>query len=105
MLNFSLKTKLTFILALALLLRLVGISLRPIWYDEAFSILLAEQGPAVILSGTLAPDADSSTAEEHPPAYYFTLWGWIQLYGNSLIGRSQRLSTLPTTLTRQKCKR
>ncbi len=78
------KTKLILILAFALVLRLVGISARPIWYDEAFSILLAEQGPAAILSGTLTADADSSAAEEHPPAYYFALWGWIQLFGNSL---------------------
>ncbi len=99
------KAKLILVLALALIVRLMGIISRPIWYDEAFSILLAEQEPAAILSGTLAPDADSSAAEEHPPAYYFALWGWIQLYGNSLIGGSQRLSTLPTTLTRQKCKR
>ncbi len=79
------KTKLILILAFALLLRLVGISARPIWYDEAFSVLLAEQGPSAILSGTLAADADSSAAEEHPPAYYFALWGWIQIFGNSLI--------------------
>jgi len=81
----SIKAKLIFILALALLVRAVGISSRPIWYDEAFSILLAEQGPAAILSGTLATDADSSAAEEHPPAYYFALWGWMQLFGDSLI--------------------
>jgi 4-amino-4-deoxy-L-arabinose transferase-like glycosyltransferase len=77
------KSKLLLIFALALVIRLAGISTRPIWYDEAFSILLAEQGPAAILSGTLATDADSSAAEEHPPAYYFTLWGWIQIFGNS----------------------
>lgn len=79
------KTKLIFILALALIIRLAGIASRPIWYDEAFSILLAEQGPTAILNGTLAADADSSAAEEHPPAYYFMLWGWIQFFGNSLV--------------------
>jgi mannosyltransferase len=68
-----------------IIIRLVGILSRPIWYDEAFSILLAEQGPAGILSGTLTADFDSSAAEEHPPAYYFLLWGWLQLFGNSLI--------------------
>jgi len=79
------KTKLIFILVLALAVRLVGIISRPIWYDEAFSVLLAEQGPSAILSGTLATDADSSAAEEHPPAYYFLLWNWIRLFGSSLI--------------------
>ncbi len=69
---------------LALLLRLAGLTARPIWYDEAFSILISEQGPAAILSGTVSADADSSAAEEHPPAYYFLLWGWVQLFGSSL---------------------
>jgi mannosyltransferase len=79
------RTKLVFILVLAFVVRLAGIASRPIWYDEAFSILLAEQGPAAILSGTLATDVDSSAAEEHPPAYYFMLWGWMQAFGNSLV--------------------
>jgi len=73
------------ILFFALALRLIGIQTRPIWYDEAFSILLAEKGPAAILSGTLTPDTNSSAAEEHPPAYYFTLWVWMRLFGTSLI--------------------
>ena len=79
------KTKLILILILAFVIRLAGISSRPIWYDEAFSILISEQGPSAILNGTLAVDSDSSAAEEHPPAYYFILWGWIQTFGNSLI--------------------
>lgn len=79
------KAALLLVVLLVLATRLVGIQSRPIWYDEAFSVLLAEQGPEAILSGTLAADADSSAAEEHPPAYYFLLWGWIQLFGGSLI--------------------
>lgn len=89
------KTKLVIILTVALIIRLAGISLRPIWYDEAFSVLLAEQGPSAILSGTLATDADSSAAEEHPPAYYFMLWGWIQFFGSSLIS-IRMLSVIPS---------
>ncbi|HET7143900.1 MAG TPA: glycosyltransferase family 39 protein, partial [Anaerolineales bacterium] len=79
------RTKLVFILILALLIRLAGIASRSIWYDEAFSALLAEQGPSAIIDGTLAKDADTSAAEEHPPTYYFMLWGWMQIFGNSLI--------------------
>jgi 4-amino-4-deoxy-L-arabinose transferase-like glycosyltransferase len=79
------KTKLAFILVLALVTRLAGVASRPIWYDESFSILISEQGPSAILHGTLATDADSSAAEEHPPAYYFTLWGWMQAFGNSIV--------------------
>ena len=90
------KVRLALILSLALITRLAGIASRPIWYDEAFSILLAEQGPSAIISGTLAADADSSAAEEHPPAYYFLLWGWIQFFGNSLI--SVRMLSVITSL-------
>ncbi len=66
-------------------IRLIGIQSRPIWYDEAFSILISREGPAAILGGTVATDANSSAAEEHPPAYYFLLWGWMQFFGNSLV--------------------
>jgi mannosyltransferase len=77
--------KFLLLLILALVIRLPGILSRPIWYDEAFSILLSEKGPASILAGTLSTDADVSAAEEHPPAYYFMLWGWIQVFGTSLV--------------------
>jgi uncharacterized membrane protein len=79
------KLKIVLVLIFALVVRMAGIASRPIWYDEAFSVLLAEQGPTAILNGTLATDIDSSAAEEHPPFYYFTLWGWVQLFGDSLI--------------------
>lgn len=69
---------------LAVALRWAGIVSRPIWYDEAFSILLSERGPSAILSGTLSADADASAAEEHPPAYYFMLWGWMKIFGTTL---------------------
>ena len=90
------KLKFALILSLALIARLAGIASRPIWYDEAFSVLLAEQGPSAIISGTLAVDADTSAAEEHPPAYYFLLWGWIQFFGSSLI--SVRMLSVITSL-------
>jgi len=77
-------TPLLTVLLLALALRSIGMFSRPIWYDEAFSILLAEQGPREILSGTLLPKENSSAAEEHPPLYYFGLWGWMKLFGNSI---------------------
>jgi 4-amino-4-deoxy-L-arabinose transferase-like glycosyltransferase len=78
------KAKIIFILIFAFAIRLVGIASRPIWYDEAFSVLLAEHGPSAILHGTLATDADSSAAEEHPPEYYFVLWAWTQFFGTSI---------------------
>ena len=45
------NTKTVAILILALGVRLLGIISRPIWYDEAFSILFSEKG----LSAAIAP--------------------------------------------------
>jgi len=73
------------IIIFALGIRLLGVGSRPIWYDEAFSLLFAEKGPAEILSGTLLPKGDTAAAEEHPPLYYFALWGWLKIFGNSVV--------------------
>jgi uncharacterized membrane protein len=72
------------ILIIAASVRMAGISARPIWYDEAFSILFAEKGPAAMLEGTLT-NAGSGAAEEHPLGYYVILWGWIGVFGQSLV--------------------
>ncbi|MBM3144538.1 MAG: hypothetical protein FJ010_06105 [Chloroflexi bacterium] len=70
-----------FVLALALLLRLLAISARPLWYDEAFSVLFAEKGPQAILAGTLG--SDEAASEEHPLLYYTLLWGWMKVLGET----------------------
>ena len=72
------------ILLTALLVRLIGIASRPIWYDEAFAILFAEKGLGQMLYGTLAPTGAGS-ADIHPLGYYTFLWGWMKLFGESLI--------------------
>jgi 4-amino-4-deoxy-L-arabinose transferase-like glycosyltransferase len=77
------RTQLT-ILLLALGVRLLGISSRPIWYDEAFSILFSEKGLGAMLYGTLAPTGTGS-ADIHPLGYYTTLWIWMRVFGDSLI--------------------
>jgi len=82
-----------FLLVLTLGVRLAGIASRPIWYDEAFSILISEAGPSAILSGTLGAKANSAAAEEHPPAYYFMLWAWMKAFNNSLVS-ARMLSVL-----------
>jgi mannosyltransferase len=74
------KTKLAFILFLAILIRLLGIFSRPIWYDEAFSLLFANTSPADMIYGTLTL-GNTGSADIHPLGYYFLLWGWIQLFG------------------------
>src|SRR5215213_8474534 len=80
----SFNTKSAAILVLALCVRLLGIASRPIWYDEAFSILFAEKGLGAMLRGTLTTFSGSA-AEEHPLGYYTLLWLWMKIWGESLI--------------------
>jgi 4-amino-4-deoxy-L-arabinose transferase-like glycosyltransferase len=76
--------KILAILILALGIRLLGIWSRPIWYDEAFSMLFSEKGLSAMLYGTLAPTGIGS-ADIHPLGYYTILWLWMKLFGGSLI--------------------
>ncbi len=55
--------------ALALALRLAGIASRPVWYDEAFSVLLAARPVGDLLAGT--------AADTMPPGYYLALQLWM----------------------------
>jgi uncharacterized membrane protein len=71
-------------LAVALCVRLLGIAARPIWYDEAFSILFSEKGLSAMLYGTLAPTGAGS-ADIHPLGYYTLLWLWMKVFGESLV--------------------
>lgn len=77
------RTWIVVILAAAFVIRSFGLASRPIWYDEAFSILFAEKGLAAMLQGTLAAPGVQA-AEEHPLGYYFVLWGWMGVFGRSL---------------------
>ena len=72
------------IFVVALVVRFLGISTRPIWYDEAFSILFSEKGFSRMLYGTLAATG-SGTADIHPISYYTLLWLWMKAFGESLI--------------------
>src|SRR5215510_12245363 len=72
------------ILALALVVRLLGIASRPIWYDEAFAILFSQKGPSAMLYGTLAPTGAGS-ADIHPLGYYTLLWLWMKVFGETLV--------------------
>ncbi len=78
------RTRFLAILVIALIVRLIGIASRPIWYDEAFSVLFAEKGTNAMLYGTLETTG-SGAAEEHPPAYYIILWAWMIVFGKSLV--------------------
>src|SRR3990172_5258634 len=70
------------ILLVALLVRLPALNTKPLWYDEAFAVLLAAKGPAALLESTLTVQ-DGVAADVHPPGYYVLLWGWGRLLGTS----------------------
>jgi mannosyltransferase len=53
----------------ALLLRIIGLQSRPIWYDDAFSVFLSRQSLGDIITGTAVDTA--------PPLYYFLLHYWM----------------------------
>jgi 4-amino-4-deoxy-L-arabinose transferase-like glycosyltransferase len=80
----SKKTKFALIMVIAFGIRMVGIASRPIWYDEAFSILFSEKGLSAMLYGTLSQTATGS-ADIHPLGYYTILWVWINIFGRSVL--------------------
>jgi uncharacterized membrane protein len=77
------RLALLLIIIVAVALRLVAISTRPIWYDEAFAVLFAGKGLQAMLAGTLT-QVGGSAADVHPLAYYLLLNGWMSLFGQSL---------------------
>ena len=72
-------------LAVALAVRLLGIASRPIWYDEAFSVLFSEKGLSAMLVGTLSTIGTGGAADVHPLLYYVLLGGWMQIFGESVV--------------------
>ena len=82
--QFTKKTTLAIILLVALVIRLLGITTRPIWYDEAFAVLFSEKGIAAMLAGTLSPNVQGIAADIHPLAYYTLLYEWMKIFGESL---------------------
>jgi 4-amino-4-deoxy-L-arabinose transferase-like glycosyltransferase len=69
---------------LTILARLPALGSRSLWYDEAFSILFARQGPSAMIYGTLTP-TEGVAAEEHPLLYYSILWVWMKLFGQGIL--------------------
>lgn len=56
------------VMLIAFALRVYALDTRSIWYDEAFSIFLAEKSPLTIAQGT--------AADIQPPLYYWLLHLW-----------------------------
>jgi 4-amino-4-deoxy-L-arabinose transferase-like glycosyltransferase len=63
------------LLALALVLRLVGIARESFWIDEAYSVRFSSGGIASILS--------QNAQDAHPPLYYLGLAAWRAVAGDS----------------------
>jgi 4-amino-4-deoxy-L-arabinose transferase-like glycosyltransferase len=72
------------LLLLTFVLRLPGLTSRPLWYDEAFSILFAREGPSAMIYGTLTP-VDGAAADVHPLFYYTLLWSWMRIFGEGVL--------------------
>jgi uncharacterized membrane protein len=75
---------------LALLLRLVVLDARSVWFDEAFSVQVASSGLSGIITRV-------SKVDLHPPLYYVILHLWMRLGRGPEVIRS--LSAVYGTLT------
>ena len=71
------RSALTAVAVLALVVRFHGITVPAIWYDEAFSVLLARHELWQIWALT--------ARDIHPPLYYLVLHYWIGLFGDGLL--------------------
>jgi uncharacterized membrane protein len=76
-------TFLGLVLILALCVRLPMLVSRPLWYDEAFSVLFSQTGLSGMIQGTLTKAA-TGTSDVHPLLYYSLLWLWTDLFGSSV---------------------
>lgn len=79
------KAGLVAVIILALGARFHAITVPVIWYDEAYSLLLAEGSPAYIWATT--------ARDVHPPLYYVLLHFWMLLFGNGVLA-ARSLSAL-----------
>ena len=71
------RAGLVMVIAIALFARFHSITVPVIWYDEAYSLLLAEGSPAFIWTTT--------ARDVHPPLYYVLLHFWMVLFGNGVL--------------------
>lgn len=81
----------------ALALRLINLSIRPLWYDEAFAILYAEKPLATMLYGTVT-QVEGAAADVHPVFFYSMLHAWMLAVGQSSFA-VRALSVLVGTAT------
>ena len=65
------------IIGVACLVYVTGITHESIWFDEAFSYMMASHSPGELL-GLM------TTADNHPPLYYLLLSAVMSIFGNSV---------------------
>ena len=63
------------ILLLAATLRFYQLDGQSFWNDEGNSVRLAQRSLALVTAG--------AAGDIHPPGYYYLLWVWIRLFGDS----------------------
>jgi mannosyltransferase len=68
------------IVGVALLVRLIDLGARPMWYDEAMAVMQSQKGLASMLYGTLTVE-NGVAANVHPLLYHTLLWIWEQIVG------------------------
>jgi 4-amino-4-deoxy-L-arabinose transferase-like glycosyltransferase len=85
------------VVALGLVLRLINLSGRPLWYDEAFAVLYAEKPFATMLYGTVTR-VEGAAADVHPLFFYTMLHTWMLAVGQSPVA-VRALSVLAGTAT------
>lgn len=68
---------------LSFLLRMIRVKSRPLWYDEAFAILYGRLSYGRMIYGTTTATDAAGAADVHPLLYYFSLHGWVKVFGPS----------------------
>ncbi len=63
------------VVLIAAVVRLTGLNLDSLWFDEAFSVCIARLGLSEIIS--------LAATDVHPPLYYLLLHFWTRLFGET----------------------
>ncbi len=74
------------ILLLAAALRFYRLDGQSLWNDEGNSVRLAQRSLALVTAG--------AAGDIHPPGYYYLLWVWIRLFGDSEFAARSLSATL-----------
>ncbi|MGI9165709.1 MAG: glycosyltransferase family 39 protein [Pyrinomonadaceae bacterium] len=63
------------VVLIAAVVRIIGLRLDSLWFDEAFSVCIARLGLSEIIS--------LAATDVHPPLYYLLLHSWTRLFGET----------------------